>query len=203
MQKIFIENKYILFFFRLILFPFMKYKKVNVEQKIKPDESGIVIAFPHTSNWDLIYGLWYVIDNRFKTYFLIKKEWIDGPFGRLLKYLGGITVDRKNKSNNVEVIARLIKENKNFYVTITPEGTRGPVDSWKKGFYYIAKKANCPIYFAELNYETMEFKITRKIFISGDESKDFKMFYNLSQKIMGKNVENQFPKFKKINNKKS
>jgi 1-acyl-sn-glycerol-3-phosphate acyltransferase len=77
--------------------------------------------------------------------FLIKKEAFQHPLGFLVKNMGGIPVDRKKSTNLVDQVADLFKDYEVLNVIITPEGTRKLVTNWKKGFYYIAIRANVPI----------------------------------------------------------
>jgi 1-acyl-sn-glycerol-3-phosphate acyltransferase len=112
----------------------------------------VVVMGPHTSNWDFIIGkiafMAYGVNGRF----LIKKEMFFFPFGRMLKAMGGIPVDRKGASNLTEVAAGYFKENEEMFMVFTPEGTRSYNPKWKKGFYYIARKAEVPIYIGYLDY---------------------------------------------------
>jgi 1-acyl-sn-glycerol-3-phosphate acyltransferase len=100
---------------------------------------------PHTSNWDGFLGIvaariWGI---EFK--FLIKKEALIFPFGGLLKRLGAIPIDRSRSDGTVEQVVQAFQENEKFYLGVTPEGTRSYQPEWKKGFYFIAKRAGVPI----------------------------------------------------------
>lgn len=113
----------------------------------------VVVVGPHTSNWDFIIGklafMHYGINGRF----LIKKEAFFFPFGYLLKAMGGVPVDRKKNNNLTDQAVKMFAENETFYLVFTPEGTRKYNPNWKKGFYYIARKANVPIYISYMDYE--------------------------------------------------
>jgi 1-acyl-sn-glycerol-3-phosphate acyltransferase len=113
----------------------------------------VIIAAPHTSVVDFINGWLALRHFGLKSRFIIKKEFFIFPFGYLLKALGGVPIDRGNKNNNmVEQMVEHFNNHDHFYLVITPEGTRKKTKRWKKGFYYIAQKANVPIMITRLDY---------------------------------------------------
>ncbi len=114
----------------------------------------VICLAPHTSNWDFIYGLlcYYAFYNH-RPRFLMKKEWFFFPMGYLFRALGGIPTDRSHHSSLTDQIAESMDRNEFFRICITPEGTRSAVDEWKKGFYFIARKADVPIVLAYIDYE--------------------------------------------------
>jgi 1-acyl-sn-glycerol-3-phosphate acyltransferase len=113
----------------------------------------VIVVGPHTSNWDFVIGKmafnYYGVNARY----LIKKELFFPPLGWILKAMGGIPVDRKSKNNLTDQATKYFAENDTMYMVFTPEGTRSYNAKWKKGFYYIAQKANVPIYLAYMDYE--------------------------------------------------
>ncbi|MDD2793043.1 MAG: 1-acyl-sn-glycerol-3-phosphate acyltransferase [Sediminibacterium sp.] len=117
----------------------------------------IVIAAPHTSNWDLYYMMAAFSVYRLRIRFTIKQEWMRFPFSLLLKPLGGIAIDRSprkdgNRPSFVEAMAELFNNNQELIIAITPEGTRSRNDQWKTGFYHIALAANVPIVLGYIDY---------------------------------------------------
>jgi 1-acyl-sn-glycerol-3-phosphate acyltransferase len=141
----------------------------------------VLVSAPHTSNWDFIIGrlaMW-AFDVNVKM--LIKKELFFFPFGFFLKALGGIPVDRKNKGNNVTgIIAEEFSKQEKLCVLFTPEGTRSYNPNWKKGFYYLAIKAEVPIFLGYIDYERKIGGIKQKFIPTGDVDKDLeeiKLFY--------------------------
>jgi 1-acyl-sn-glycerol-3-phosphate acyltransferase len=159
---------------------------VNVEDFDKQ----IICAAPHTSNWDFIIGkLFYASIGR-ETGFMMKKEWFFFPLGSILKGMGGIPVDRGKKKSTVDQVANIIESRPKFSLAITPEATRSRNPNWKKGFYYIALKANIPIVLAAIDYTTKTITAEKVIIPSGDIEKDMreiKLYYN---QFKGKNPEN-------------
>jgi 1-acyl-sn-glycerol-3-phosphate acyltransferase len=140
----------------------------------------VVCAAPHTSNLDLFIGkLFYGTIGR-KTSFMMKKEWFFFPLGLLFKAVGGIPVDRERKTSLVDQMVAVFKEKKRFHLAITPEGTRKSNPNWKKGFYYIAFKAQVPIVLVGIDYRKKTISAGKFIFPSGDIDKDMreiKLYY--------------------------
>ena len=143
---------------------------------IPPDITKcVVVMAPHTSMWDFIWGrlAYWVLGVKAK--FLIKKEMFGSILGPILKWMGGIPIDRSKSSNTVDAIADLFSHYDSLFITITPEGTRKLNPHWKKGFYYIAIKANVPIAFGFLNYEKKEGGIDEIFTPTGNFDEDFKV----------------------------
>ncbi len=78
------------------------------------------------------------------------------PFNLIIRPLGGLPIDTKNKTKggNVDIMADLFRGNDEFAMGITPEGTRSLRTKWKSGFYHLAKDNNLPICFGYLDYRT-------------------------------------------------
>lgn len=140
-----------------------------------PDiDKYVICAAPHTSNWDLFIGkLFYGTIGR-KTSFMMKKEWFFFPLGLIFKAMGGIPVDRKRKTSLVDQMAEEFASRKRFHLAITPEGTRKPNANWKKGFYFIAQKANVPIVLIGIDYSTKTITAEKMITPSGNIDQDIK-----------------------------
>lgn len=133
----------------------------------------VMIMAPHTSNWDFVWGRLGLWMKGIKIKFLIKKEFFVFPIKGLLKSMGGIPVDRGNKSNDmVKQICEQFAGNDEFGVMITPEGTRGYNKNWKKGFYKIAMEANVPIVITYLDYKKKEGGILEAFYPTGNYEKD-------------------------------
>ncbi|MEI7816081.1 MAG: lysophospholipid acyltransferase family protein [Desulfuromonadales bacterium] len=105
----------------------------------------VLIAAPHTSNWDLPMTLAIVFAFRLKVYFLAKHTLFTPPFGMFLRWLGGIPVDRSKANNFVEQAVELFSLYDDLILVVPPEGTRKQVRYWKSGFYHIANGAQVPI----------------------------------------------------------
>lgn len=144
-----------------------------------PDKYIICLA-PHTSNWDFLLGQLYASAEGIKTNFLMKKEWFWGPLGHLFKAIGGIPVWRSKQMSMTDFLASEAQNSQYFHLCVTPEGTRSANPEWKKGFYYIALKANIPILLYGIDYERKLIQCTRIIIPAGDienEMREIKLYF--------------------------
>ena len=98
----------------------------------------------------------------------MKKEWFFWPMGILMRRLGGIPVYRSKQMHSTDIIAEQAKQAKKFRLCITPEGTRKAQPEWKKGFYYIALKAEIPILLYGLDFADRKIVCTKTIVPNGD-----------------------------------
>lgn len=138
----------------------------------------VLLAAPHTSNFDFVYGRFGATILGMKTRYLIKKEAFKGPMGWLVKQAGGIPVDRKKNNHIVDEVAELFAKNDSFYLMVTPEGTRSLVKKWRRGFYAMALKANVPIGCVYLDYRKREVGLGLIVQPSGDYEKDLAIIQN-------------------------
>ena len=154
-----------------------------------PDKYIICLA-PHTSNWDFMIGLLYSRARGMKSNFLMKKEWFFWPLGPIFKSLGGIPVYRQKHTSMTDSMAESAKRAKTFQLCITPEGTRSLNPEWKKGFYFIALKAEMPILLYGLDYERKLIQCTKTVIPSGDLEKDMREIKLYFKGFKGKKPEN-------------
>lgn len=119
----------------------------------------IVIAAPHTSNWDFWYCMATFAIHRLPIRFTVKKEWMKFPFSLLMKPLGAIAIDRTPRGPNnerpsfIDAMTDLFNTHDKLIILITPEGTRSRNEKWKTGFYQVAKTANVPILLGYIDYK--------------------------------------------------
>jgi 1-acyl-sn-glycerol-3-phosphate acyltransferase len=117
-------------------------------------QRSVFIAAPHTSNWDLPYTLMVAFVLRLNIYWMGKASIFSFPFGPLMRWLGGISVDRAKSNNLVAASAEAIKQAQGaLQLIVPPEGTRSKTRYWKTGFYHIAVAAQVPIVMAYMDYE--------------------------------------------------
>jgi 1-acyl-sn-glycerol-3-phosphate acyltransferase len=111
-----------------------------------PDVSKLVaIAAPHSSNWDVVWGLLVKVGLRLDVHFIGKREAFFWPLGPVLRNFGGIPIDRSAAHGVVDEMRRQFETNERFWLAIAPEGTRKKVHKWKSGFWHIARAAGVPI----------------------------------------------------------
>lgn len=119
----------------------------------KPRSPKIVlVAAPHTSNWDLAYLLALAVRYDLRPRWMGKHSLFRGPMGWVMRGLGGIPVRRDRRGNLVEQMTRVFAEREELCLTVPPEGTRGRAECWKSGFYHIARGAGVPIVLGYLDY---------------------------------------------------
>ena len=117
-------------------------------------QKSVLIAAPHTSNWDLPYTLMVAFVLRLNIYWIGKASLFRFPFGPLMRWLGGIPVDRSKTNNLVLASAQAIQAADGaLQLIVPPEGTRRKTRYWKTGFYHIAVTAQVPIVMAYMDYQ--------------------------------------------------
>ena len=169
-----------------ILFDWMGFR----EEVSEPFPAKYIIALaPHTSNWDFIIGMLFCRAKDFNCNFLMKKEWFFWPLGKLMHKLGGIPVYRSKKTGLTDIVAEKAKEMDTVRLCITPEGTRKANKEWKKGFYYIALKANIPILLYGLDYKRKLIKCSRTFIPTGNVEKDMEEIKQYFTEFEGKHPE--------------
>ena len=132
---------------------FLKIMGWRKEGKMPDIPQYVIIAAPHTTNWDLPITLALAFSFKCNVYWMAKDTIFKPPFGTIMKVLGGVPIDRSTSSNVVEQSIQAFRENHNLVLVIPPEGTRKNVRYWKTGFYYIANGANVPIVMGFLDYK--------------------------------------------------
>lgn len=161
----------------------------KIKGEVPPIKKFVVIAAPHTSAWDLVFGLCAIYILRLKLTFFAKKEAFDSPLGFLFRAFGGVPVDRSSKHNMVEHVVKMFEEHDSFILALAPEGTRKYVAKWKTGFYYIALAARVPIICAYLDFENKTVGIGPTIYPSRDLEKDMETILNFYRPIKGKHPQ--------------
>ena len=160
-----------------LLFKVMGWK-VNVT--IPLEDKCIIALAPHTSNFDFILGILYSRATGMRSNFLMKKEWFFWPVGVIMRKLGAIPVNLSKKTSMTDQLAEIARQSRTFHLTITPEGTRSLREEWKKGFYYIALKAQIPILLYAVDYPSKLICCTKSIIPNGDideQMKEIKLYF--------------------------
>lgn len=165
------------------------YKKMGWTTNITVDhpEKYILCLAPHTSNWDFIIGLLFSRAENMKINFLMKKEWFFWPLGVWFRHLGGIPVNRGKHTSMTDAMAETARREPNFRLCITPEGTRSLNTEWKKGFYFIAYKAEIPILLYAVDFNKRLIECTKVLVPSGDVEADMKIIKSYYKDYKGKN----------------
>jgi 1-acyl-sn-glycerol-3-phosphate acyltransferase len=149
------------------------WKAVNLLD-VLPDKY-IITSAPHTSLWDFVLGRLCLWSLGVKCKVLIKKEMFKFPYTHLLRWSGGVPVDRGHGNKVVKPIVDIIHNSQKFTLLITPEGTRELTQNWKKGYYFIASAANIPIVLGYIDYDEKVCALVKVLQPTGNYEEDFKI----------------------------
>ena len=169
---------------------FLKLTGWKIEGSLPPDgQKSVLIAAPHTSNWDLPYTLMVAFVLRLNIYWMGKEQIFKPPFRGLMMWLGGIPVKRESANNLVAASVQAIQAADGpLQLVVPPEGTRSKVRYWKTGFYYIATGAGVPIVLAYMDYERKLSGLGPVFHPSGDLEADMARIQAFYAPFKGKNA---------------
>ncbi|HUW35900.1 MAG TPA: 1-acyl-sn-glycerol-3-phosphate acyltransferase [Rhodocyclaceae bacterium] len=136
------------------------------------EPKAIIVFYPHTSNWDFVIGIVARAVIGLPVHWAGKDDLYRWPFRVLFKRLGGIPVNRRERTGFVTQMAAEFARRERFYLAITPEGTRRFTSCWKSGFYRLALAAKVPLGLAFIDYPRREIGIMGYLTLSGDEDPD-------------------------------
>ncbi len=164
----------------------------TLEGEVPKDRRYVLIAAPHTSNWDLPFTLaagWV---------FGIEPRWLgkhtlfeNKVFGAFMRKLGGIPVDRRARHDMVKSCVELFNGSKTLELIVPPEGTRSTVKNWKSGFYHIAKGAQVPIVLGYLDFDRKVAGLGPPFVPTGDLAADMDRIRAFYSGIRGKHPDRQ------------
>jgi 1-acyl-sn-glycerol-3-phosphate acyltransferase len=151
---------------------------------------SVLIAAPHTSNWDLPYTLMVAFSLRLNVYWIGKASIFKPPFRGVMMWLGGIPVDRSQSNNLVAAsTTAILQATGPLQLIVPPEGTRSGTRYWKTGFYYIAQGAGVPIVMAYLDYDKKVGGLGPIFQTSGDLELDMAAIKAFYAGVAGKNAD--------------
>ncbi len=154
---------------------------------------AVVVAYPHTSNWDFPFALAVAYAHGVDIRWLGKKQMFRPAFGWLFRWLGGVPVDRTKSTGLVDAVVETIGQYDELLVVIPPEGTRGQAGRWKSGFYWIAVNAKVPIILSFLDYSRKVGGIGTTFMPTGNLEADFEKIRDFYDGIDGKFPAKQVP----------
>lgn len=152
------------------------------------DSKAVIIAAPHTSNWD---GIWMIAAAgawRIRLRYMGKKSLTEGPFGWLVKWSGCVPIDRSQANDVVRAMAGQFAAADSLFLAVPPEGTRKAVARWKSGFYHIAVGAGVPISFAVMDYRTKTVSLPATFWPTGDYEADLPIIQSFYAGAQGKHA---------------
>jgi len=167
----------------------------KVTARVKPAMAhSVMLAAPHTSNWDFPMALaafWYMgLDAKF----FIKDNYTKGPFGWLFRWFGAIGVDRSKKKNKLTDHAiKLLEEKDQLVILVPAEGTRKAVEKWRTGFYRISREAQVPISLGYLDYKKKEAGVGDPFMPTGNFEEDMTRIQEFYRPIHPRHPEGYNP----------
>ena len=147
----------------------------------------VLIAAPHSSNWDGIWGMAAKMALGFDARVLGKDALFWWPLSIVLRRLGVIPLDRSRPQGVVEQAIDLIRSSPKMWFALAPEGTRKPVEKWKSGFLKIAHGAGVPVLMAYFHYPQKTIGIGPLFHTSGDLDADMAAVRDWYRPWQGKN----------------
>ncbi|MBT3255810.1 MAG: glycerol acyltransferase [Deltaproteobacteria bacterium] len=146
----------------------------------------VIIAAPHTSNWDFVYTICLAFILGIKPRIMMKSTWFRWPMGSFMRWLGAFPIDRSGSHNVVAQSIGAFSKQKRMVLVVPPSGTRKKVMYWKAGFYHIARGAGIPVVLGYLNYREKVGGIGPTVHITGDMEADMKTIQDFYSDIDGK-----------------
>lgn len=141
--------KHVLRLLTMLIFRIIGWKLEGHTPNVK---KYVMIAAPHTSNWDFAFTLMFAFAFKMNMYVMGKKELFRWPFGYMFAWLGMIPIDRSKSNDIVGEAIEVFNQSESMSMLVPPSGTRRKVRQWKTGFYHIANGANVPIALGFLDY---------------------------------------------------
>ena len=154
---------------------------------------AVVIAYPHTSNWDFPVTMLALAALPYGAQWVGKDTMFRGPLGPIMRALGGVAVNRRERTGFVERVADEFRHRENFHLIIATEGTRRRQDGWKSGFYRIALAAKVPVIMATVDYGKREVGLLASLELSGNEAADVARIAECYGNRTGYHPENASP----------
>ena len=156
-------------------------------------DQALVIAAPHTSNWDGFWALVYKVAVRLDIRFFAKHTLFWFPLGSILRALGGIPLDRTQAASAVDLAVAMYRDEPRFYFGLAPEGTRKRMPGWKSGFYRIALAADVPVIPGFLDFGSRRIGIGEPFRLSGDYATDRALIASKYTDVVGRWPEKMSP----------
>ena len=137
-----------------------------------PEPRGLILVYPHTSNWDFIIGVLFKVGRGLPAHWMGKDTMFRWPFRGLLQALGGVPVNRSERQGVVAALCEEFARRDWLWLAVAPEGTRSRTDHLKSGFYQLALAVDLPIGLAYIDYGRRKVGIDVYLRMTGDEARD-------------------------------
>tara|TARA_B100000945_G_scaffold170461_1_gene136620 strand:+ start:29 stop:619 length:591 start_codon:yes stop_codon:yes gene_type:complete len=149
----------------------------------------ILVAGPHTSNWDFLLALAFIFGLNLNVYWIGKHTLFKNGLSKLMRKLGGIPVDRASPELLMNEVSNIVKKQKGVIIAISPEGTRKKVERLKSGFLRIAESTNSQIMLAGIDFESKFIHLGKLFQPSADTEADLLNVHNYFRQFKGKRPE--------------
>ena len=149
----------------------------------------ILVAGPHTSNWDFLLALAFIFGLNLNVFWIGKHTLFKNGFSKIMRKLGGIPVDRASPELLMNEVSHIVKKQKGVIIAISPEGTRKKVERLKSGFLRIAKTTNSQILLAGIDFESKLIHLGKLFQPSGNTESDLLNVHNYFRQLKGKRPE--------------
>ena len=149
----------------------------------------ILVAGPHTSNWDFLLALAFIFGLNLNVFWIGKHTLFKNGFSKIMRKLGGIPVDRASPELLMNEVSHIVKKQQGVIIAISPEGTRKKVERLKSGFLRIAKTTNSQILLAGIDFESKLIHLGRLFQPSGNTESDLLNVHNYFRQFKGKRPE--------------
>lgn len=154
-----------------------------------PDvKKSIIIFAPHTSYWDGFYGKLFLMQFKIKHKFLSKKEFFKFPLNYFFRLYGSVPISESKEY--IDEVVSLFEKSKSLHIILSPEGQLVKTDHWKKGFYYMATRANVPIVVGYIDYKKKEMGIKGIIKDTNNMKETMVEISNIYKDVNAKHPEN-------------
>jgi 1-acyl-sn-glycerol-3-phosphate acyltransferase len=166
----------------------------TIEAPGLPAEQGVILVYPHTSNWDFVVGLLTKWALGLQLRFWGKDSLFKLPLmGHWMRHIGGVAVNRSSSHGIVGETARQMMEararGERFWLAAAPEGTRSLTTGWRTGAYQVAVQAKVPVGLAYFDFKTKTVALSRFLMLTGDTDADFAAFNEYLSQRVGKRPE--------------
>mgnify|MGYP006332319823 FL=1 len=133
-----------------------------------PEPRGLIMVYPHTSNWDFPLGVLFKLGHDLPAHWMGKDQMFRWPFRRLLMAIGGLPINRRERTGFVTAMAEEMRRRDWLWIAVAPEGTRAHGEYLKSGFYQLALAADVPIGLGYIDYGRKQVGIDRYVRMTGN-----------------------------------
>ena len=163
-----------------------------------PGLQGIAIVYPHTSNWDFLAAMLCKWTMGLPVHFWCKDSLVKVPlFGRWLKWIGGVPIDRSSPRGVVGAMTEVFAEHQRagtfLWLGLSPEGTRKRTDGWRSGFYQLAMATQLPLAIVRFDYGQKVLKFECFVKLTGNVDADYAYLQKMYEGVEGFHIDNAAP----------